>query len=275
MSDEGKAAKVTKIVCIGKVINTARIDGVTHFRFERSSDSRVEVEGASQERVDAISVIVSDGRLKVLRTPGSAAATIRSGTFIDHVGTMEIGPNGVFMDGVRVESDSGDVGIVVGGDMTVTGDQTFIVGGGTVQITAKGVVDRRATVVGDGKHGGCTVVVYQPTCPDLDVVGASQITLTDVDQGELELEVSGAATIIGAGVVKKLRLDISGAATIALEQLLSMHVKASVSGAANVRLTATEEIRGDVSGVARVTVHGATKRRDVETSGLANAAYVA
>lgn len=277
MSDNGKAAKVAKVVHTGQTINTARVDGGTNFRFERSDEPRVEVEGPTQEDVDAINVTVQGGRLKVVRGARSAAATIRSGTFIDYVETMEIGPNGVFMDGVRVESNIANAGMVIAGDMNVSGDQnqTFIVGGGNVRITTKGVVDRRATVLGDESGGRCTVVVYQTACPDLDVAGAAHVALQNVDQDALELDISGAAKVVGAGTVKKLRLDVSGASTIELERLTSKCVKASVSGAANVRLTATDEIRGDVSGVSGVAVYGGTKSRDVDTSGLARLTYLA
>jgi hypothetical protein len=84
------------------------------------------------------------------------------------------------------------------------------------------------------------------------------------------IEVSGGANLNASGAVDSYTLEASGGANADLSDLEAASVDVEVSGGANAEVFATDEIKGDASGGANLTVLGSPGTVAVDTSGGAN-----
>lgn len=273
MAQESSGWAEKRTIHEGNPIRRVRLDGVDRIQFERSDEVRVEIRSETDAGLEQMTVVVENGTLR-LTYPEKAAVELPPGVMIDRVGSMVIGPTGITMDGVQIkQGERGikgtNIGLVVGGDLVVHGNQTFDVAGGTVRITTTGRVERRDTVAGFTPGPDCVVVICQPECPEMTLSSASAALLQGVQQDELDITLSGASRVEAQGAVSKLYIDASGAASASLGALDAKDIKLHASGSAQVTVAPREAVRGDASGVARVTINGSPAHRDIEVSGLA------
>ncbi len=84
------------------------------------------------------------------------------------------------------------------------------------------------------------------------------------------IEVSGGANLNASGAVDSYTLEASGGANADLSDLEATSVDVEVSGGANAEVFATDEIEGDASGGANLTVVGSPGTVAVDSSGGAN-----
>jgi hypothetical protein len=64
---------------------------------------------------------------------------------------------------------------------------------------------------------------------------------------------------VKSGTVQEADYEVSGSGSIAAFGLQSQHAQASVSGAGNIELTATEQLSADISGAGNVQYKGHPK----------------
>jgi hypothetical protein len=92
------------------------------------------------------------------------------------------------------------------------------------------------------------------------------VVVDSIDQ----IEASGGANLTASGSIGSYTLEASGGANADLSDLEAASIEVRVSGGANVEVFATEEIEGDASGGANLTVVGSPGTVAIDTSGGAN-----
>lgn len=121
---------------------------------------------------------------------------------------------------------------------------------------------------------GFRVEVTLPNVAGLRISGAGNVVYRDIDQDELSLDVSGAGTIEVTSKVNRLEADVSGAGDIAAYLLSAAHSRLRVSGAGNIKATATASVVARVSGIGKIKIGGNPPQRDTDVSGMGKIKFV-
>lgn len=149
-----------------------------------------------------------------------------------------------------------------------------IAAGGSITIGRNG---RGATViVGDDVVVGqesIRIEVDAPCLASIDVSGACDIDVEDLEQEMLELDVSGAGDARVTGRVDELRLRLTGAGDVDCHGLVCQRVHGRISGAGDAEVFASKRADIRISGVGEVVVFGAPEERRVQVSGLGKVRY--
>jgi hypothetical protein len=91
---------------------------------------------------------------------------------------------------------------------------------------------------------------------ELIASGASNLSL-DIDVDELVTEASGASTVKLTGTAHNHNVKASGASDVKAANLLTTNTTATASGAADVKINATEKVTRKISGAGSVKISGA------------------
>jgi len=86
----------------------------------------------------------------------------------------------------------------------------------------------------------------------------------------VEVSASGGSDLTGVGEVETLAINASGGADVDLTDLIVATANVEASGGANVTVEITEQIQGEVSGGADLTILGEPTSQNIETSGGAD-----
>jgi len=114
------------------------------------------------------------------------------------------------------------------------------------------------------------VRISAPDIQNLEVSGASKVSLTNLSNENLEIDSSGASKITVAGETANLIIDVSGASKIDAENLKTENASIDASGASSVSVYATNELKTDVSGASSVIYQGSPKNFVKKTSGASS-----
>jgi hypothetical protein len=134
-------------------------------------------------------------------------------------------------------------------------DETWTVDGEgiTIQVTMPSIIGLSLEGAPDAEvHGSITGNEF-----DMDVSGASKITLDDVNVDTLSLQVSGAGDLrVKGGTVKYAEYDISGAGEVKAYPLQTIETYTSISGAGTSEVTASQKLTATISGAGTVKYKG-------------------
>ena len=111
------------------------------------------------------------------------------------------------------------------------------------------------------------VHVTAPDIRSLDISGAARIEVTGVANDELTVDASGASKVNLSGETQKLTVDVSGATSVDAEQLTAQDAAVDSSGAGNVAVNVTGELRADGSGASKIYYSGSPATVVKKTSG--------
>lgn len=150
--------------------------------------------------------------------------------------------------------------VIVEGDDNIVGLVTVSVNGDTLRL-------RTESNVGYDPEIPLRIHVIGPELRDVEVGGASSVTLELVDVAELELKATGASSISGSGKAGTVELEASGASTIELSDLDAKTVELKLSGASTAVVVADKEIEGSASGASRILWGGNAQKMSVKTTG--------
>jgi hypothetical protein len=114
------------------------------------------------------------------------------------------------------------------------------------------------------------VRITAPDIENLDVSGASKVSLHNISNENLIIDASGASKIIVAGESANLVIDASGASKIGAENLKSENVAVDASGASNVEVFAANELKTDASGASNIVYQGNPTNLIKKTSGASS-----
>jgi hypothetical protein len=111
------------------------------------------------------------------------------------------------------------------------------------------------------------VHVYAPDIENLEVSGAANVVLNDIDNQALSIDSSGASKIKLAGDTAKLTIDVSGATKVEAEDLNTADADVDASGASHISVNVSGSLRADASGASRVVYSGKPESIEKKTSG--------
>jgi len=100
------------------------------------------------------------------------------------------------------------------------------------------------------------VRVSAPNIEDLDVSGASKVSMTNLSNESLQIHSSGASKINVDGTTVNLTINTSGASKIDTENLKAENVSVDSSGASNVSVSVSNELKVDASGASKIVYSG-------------------
>ena len=109
------------------------------------------------------------------------------------------------------------------------------------------------TVRGDDVLRGAVTL---ETLEGVEISGAGDVTVREVNAEDLEFAVSGAGDISAAGSASRLSVDISGAGDADMTDLVVADAEVEISGAGDVRVCATSSLQASVSGAGAIGYYG-------------------
>lgn len=110
--------------------------------------------------------------------------------------------------------------------------------------------------------------ITTPTLRSIDVSGANNVHVKNIDTEEFDVELSGAGNIDLDGIVDKLSAELSGAGNIDARYLKANEVYISVSGAASADVFAKRYLDASVSGVGSIDYYGDPEKTKTNVSGV-------
>lgn len=159
---------------------------------------------------------------------------------------------------LRVELDRGPLDIEVRFDDNLLDKLETTVRGSEIQIRCR---DCSPT-------SGSVVRLTAPDIEALDVSGASRLLVSNIDEQELSVSISGASKVEIDGEVTRLEIDGSGASTVEAPNLRADRLDINMSGASRAEVTVIDRVDGDLSGASRLTLAGDEDPAvNVDTSG--------
>ncbi len=112
--------------------------------------------------------------------------------------------------------------------------------------------------------------IFAPDIENLDLSGASKITLVNLNNDSLQIDSSGASKIKIEGVTKNFTVEMSGASRLDAEKLQSENVSVDSSGASSAYVFVTNELKADLSGASKVVYSGNPTNLEKKTSGASS-----
>ncbi len=103
------------------------------------------------------------------------------------------------------------------------------------------------------------VKIGAPNIDDIDASGAAKISISNVSNDKLKIDLSGATTVTAAGMTKNLELDLSGASNVEAGNLKAENVSVEASGASSADVFASNKLEADLSGASIVAYSGSPK----------------
>ncbi len=101
----------------------------------------------------------------------------------------------------------------------------------------------------------------------LDMSGAADLHL-EIETESLHTRVSGAGNIYLRGMATHHHIELSGASNLKADELICKNTTISLSGAGSATVYASEILDASMSGVGKITYHGAPKKKTINKSGL-------
>lgn len=112
--------------------------------------------------------------------------------------------------------------------------------------------------------------ISAPDINNLELSGASKVSLVNVSNDALSLDSSGASKIRIEGTTKNFSVEMSGASKLDAENLKAENVSVDSSGASNATVFVTNVLKADLSGATNVTYLGSPKSVEKKTSGASS-----
>ena len=164
--------------------------------------------------------------------------------------TVKIGINA----NVQYRPGSGD-------DMQVTGDPAVIshvrVEDGNIRLDCRGA------------YPGARLAITLPgrTFDKFEIGGAAHLTLNDLDQPNLKIEMGGANQITATGKTGDLRLEMGGANHADLGALVADNARIEMGGANEVDVAAKDDLSVTIGGAGKVRLHMEPRHLDTHIGG--------
>ncbi len=111
------------------------------------------------------------------------------------------------------------------------------------------------------------VRISAPDIESIETSGAASVVLTDLKNGGLEIDSSGASNVKITGETAKLVVDVSGATRVDAEGLTAENATVEASGASTVDLFVNGNLRTDASGASTIRYAGSPKDIVKKSSG--------
>jgi hypothetical protein len=124
--------------------------------------------------------------------------------------------------------------------------------GGVLEID----IEDRGIVIGDDPLGDARVEVAAEALEGVEVDGAGDVLLEDLDAAQLDLDLTGAADVDATGSVDRLTATIQGPVDADLSRLSVRTATVEVQGPGDAELNVSEELNVTVQGPGDVSYRG-------------------
>lgn len=114
------------------------------------------------------------------------------------------------------------------------------------------------------------VRISAPDIENLQVSGASKLSLANLKNDSLKVDASGASKIKVDGETRNLEVELSGASRLDAENLKSENVNVDGSGASSASVNVSGDLKADLSGASKVTYTGNPRNLEKSTSGASS-----
>lgn len=116
-------------------------------------------------------------------------------------------------------------------------------------------------------QGKVVVGIALPEAPAIKIKGSGDVTLLDLRQAGLELEIEGSGDITAYGQVAHLDVEIAGSGDVDASELITDHASLSIAGSGDIEAFVRTEVRACVAGSGDIVVRGNPSRRDHSVAG--------
>lgn len=140
----------------------------------------------------------------------------------------------------------------------VRGDHVgMTVSGSAPMVAALRWANNRLTMSGGPvfSHHALKIEIVAPQLPPLRFDGFGSVTLDNLDQPTLQLDLAGAGNLDASGKVHTARVVSSGAGNIDLGELRATDATVTVSGVGNIDVNASGKVNATVSGAGNISLH--------------------
>jgi hypothetical protein len=117
-------------------------------------------------------------------------------------------------------------------------------------------------------HHELRVEIVAPQLPPMNFNGAGNVSLENLDQNELKLDLSGAGNVDASGKVHTATVTSSGAGNVDLGDLDATDATVSVAGVGNIDVNASGKVNANVAGAGNVTLHRKPAQLTTQISGI-------
>ena len=113
------------------------------------------------------------------------------------------------------------------------------------------------------------VTVSGPAISDWRLVGSGELTLSQVNQPELRLNIGGSGSVVANGTTQAVDLEISGSGSGRLKDLIAQSAQVEIRGSGDAEVTAQADADVSISGSGDVDLYGhpTMRRSQVRGSG--------
>lgn len=116
-------------------------------------------------------------------------------------------------------------------------------------------------------QGKVVVGVALPEAPAVKIKGSGDVTLLDLRQAGLDLEIEGSGDITAYGQVAHLEVEIAGSGDVDASELIADRASLSVAGSGDIEAFIRSEVRARVAGSGDILVRGNPPHRDHSVAG--------
>jgi len=111
------------------------------------------------------------------------------------------------------------------------------------------------------------VGIALPIAPAIKIKGSGDVTLLDLRQNALDLEIQGSGDITVSGEVASLHVQVAGSGDVDASELIAEAADLSVAGSGDIGAFVRTEVRARVVGSGDIVVRGNPPRRDDQVAG--------
>ncbi len=148
---------------------------------------------------------------------------------------------------------------------TLGASSTIIVGNGNIVIN--GIVGSVNGVQIGGFKGKVAVGITLPEIAEVSVRGSADVTLIDLSQTELEIDIQGSGDVYAQGEVDHLRADVQGSGAVKAKRLNARQATLKVAGSGDIKALVREKVKARVAGSGDVKIFGNPPVRDTHVAG--------
>lgn len=133
--------------------------------------------------------------------------------------------------------------------------------GGTLEISTKQRISSKQRL---------RVRISAPNIESVQVSGASKLSLANLKNDSLKVDLSGASKVRVDGETRNLEIEMSGASKVDAENLKAENVTVDASGASSAAVSVSGDLKADLSGASNVTYTGNPRNLQKSTSGASS-----
>ena len=119
-----------------------------------------------------------------------------------------------------------------------------------------------------------TVHITMPDLKSLEVDGLSDVVIKDMKLSDVRIEVDGKADVDMTGSCNSAEYKLDGMAKVMAKKFKCKDVEVSLDGIGSARVYASASVDAQVDGLAKITVYGEPKKRQVREDGFGDVSFI-